>query len=321
MIFAMTGCAASQVQAGAQTEPVNDIDRAAESPLENSATELQAPESQTAQTLNFLFFSDTQADPDTMDYSEFGELFKGALRRNDAADIIIYGGDTVNDGGNETEWLNFIQEAGPVLGRVTTAAVVGNHDNYALITEQFDHPSEAPGNPGDGYFYSFKMGAVFFIMLDSNIMGAANQSDIDWLRSELQGTQARQADWRIAVMHHPMWPAADIPKDIQRAETMRGSFLPIMEENGVDLILCGHQHIYARTLPMSGESAVSDGNGIIQIMAASGGKASYPAGAADYIAAGDSAPNYISLAASCDSITVTAYSGMHIEIDSVTLRK
>jgi hypothetical protein len=51
---------------------------------------------------------------------------------------------------------------------------------------------------------------------------------------------------------------------------MRGHFLPLLEAYGVDLILCGHQHIYSRTLPMKGSEASS--GGIVQIMTASGGK-------------------------------------------------
>jgi 3',5'-cyclic AMP phosphodiesterase CpdA len=173
-------------------------------------------------------------------------------------------------------------------------------------------------------------------MLDSNIMGAANEKDIEWLRNDLSSEAASQAAWRVVVMHHPMWPVVDNPKDTQRAKTMRESFLPLMEAYGVDLILCGHQHIYARNLPMSGETAVTPaaggvgagfsgaddgggdggGRGIVQIMAASGGKESYSAGILEHVATHADAPNYILLTADSEKLTVTAYSFDNDVIDT-----
>jgi 3',5'-cyclic AMP phosphodiesterase CpdA len=162
---------------------------------------------------------------------------------------------------------------------------------------------------------------VFLVMLDSNIMGAANQRDIDWLRNELQSEYALRANWRVAVMHHPMWPAASIPRDIMRAETMREFFLPVLEEYGVELILCGHQHVYSRSAPMRGDDAAVDGQGIVQIMAASGDKASYALSESGYIVASASAPCYLHLLADGETITITSFNAGHEEIDSITIRK
>ena len=275
----------------------------------------------TGQRLSFLFFSDSQADPDTGDYSGFARLLAGALPRGDEPELAIFGGDTVNDGGDVDEWLRFKDAVGGSFNGLTTAAVAGNHDNYDLLAEMFDYPLEAPVNPGAGFFYTFSAGPVFFIMLDSNSLGAAKQADIEWLREELQSDGALRADWRIAVMHHPMWPVADIPRDMQRAETMREHVLPVLEEYGVDLILCGHQHSYARTLPMRDGTASVDNGGIIQIMAASGGKEDYPIGGSEYVAYSGQAPNYLSVVADSGRLAVTAYDGDHTAFDSVTLEK
>ena len=268
-------------------------------------------------SFQFLFFSDTQPDPEIGDYSGFGDLLKQALERGWAPDMVIFGGDTVNDGGDETEWHDFWQSVGTSLDGTSMAAVAGNHDSYALLAEQFDYPIEAPAGQGKGYFYSMSMGPVFFLMLDSNIMGAANQADIDWLENELQSEAARRADWIIAVMHHPMWPAADIPKDIQRADTMRKHFLPLFESFGVGLILCGHQHVYSRTLPMQGMTAASGGIGIVQIMAASGDKATYASSEQEFISVTAEAPNYVYIEADSNSLVITACNGENVVIDEL----
>ena len=272
------------------------------------------------QTLTFIFVSDTQTDPELRNYTGIAELLGQAVAADEKTELIIFGGDTINDGGDATEWQEFRQAADAALNGRITAAVAGNHDNNALLAEQFDYPYEKPPASGAGFFYTFCMGPVFFIMLDSNAMGAANQPDINWLQNVLQSDAAQEADWRIAVMHHPLWPVADIPKDIQRAETMREYYLPLFETYGVDLVLCGHQHVYARTLPMRGEEPDSELQGIIQIMAASGDKSSYTAGGHSYVTATYASPNYLLVtAAGREKLEIVAYNEEHTVIDRITL--
>jgi hypothetical protein len=267
-----------------------------------------------------LFFADTQADPQIGDYSALGELLALAAEQAQNPALVIFGGDTVNDGADTDEWQAFWQAAASTLDGLTTAAAAGNHDNHALLAEQFSYPAPAPLNPGEGFFYSLDMGGVHFIMLDSNIMGAGRQEDIEWLRDDLQSAPAQQADWRVAVMHHPMWPLTENLKDIQRAATMREHFLPLLEAHGVDLILTGHQHLYGRSLPKSGDATAPEGSGIVQIMAASGAKEPYTLGNADYVAVSAAPPNYLLLRADSDRLTVTAYNGQNEAFDTCILK-
>ena len=269
----------------------------------------------------FLFFSDTQPNPETGDFSGIGKLMEQASLRHEEPDLVIFGGDTVNDGGDEAEWQEFWKVSGSWLEGLTTAAVAGNHDSYTLLAEQFNYPSEAPDAPDRGFFYTLSVGSVYFIMLDSNIMGAGNQSDVEWLQKVLQSEVAGQSDWIVAVMHHPMWSVTDNPKDQQRAATMREHFLPLLEAYSVALILCGHQHVYARSLPMLGESEADNGRGIVQIMAASGDKATYAQGERSFITLSASAPNYIMLRADSEGLYITAFDGEHTIIDELTVSK
>ena len=269
----------------------------------------------------FLFFSDTQPNPETGDFSGLGKLMEQVALRHEAPDLVVFGGDTVNDGGDEAEWREFWMASGSWLKGLTTAAVAGNHDSYALLAEQFNYPDRAPATPYGGFFYTLSVGSVYFVMLDSNIMGAGNRSDVEWLQNALQGEAAGQSDWIIAVMHHPMWPVTDNPKDQQRAATMREHFMPLLEAYGVALILCGHQHVYARSRPMLGESESGDGRGIVQIMAASGDKVTYAQAERSYIAAGASAPNYLVLRADSESLCITAFDSEHAIIDEFTVSK
>jgi len=277
---------------------------------------VDAPEEQ---PFTFLFLSDTQADPQTGDYSGLADLLVQALSHESKPTLLLLGGDTVNDGADAKEWQAFWQAAKPSLDGVSVAAAAGNHDNQALLAEQFTWPDNAPAGPRQGFFYSFDMQGVHFIVLDSNIMGAANAEDIAWLEADLSSEAAQQATWRIAVCHHPFWPVAAIPKDAARAQTMREHFLPLLEEYGVDLLLVGHQHLYARTLPMHGDEPSA--SGLVQVMAASGGKDSYTPNEQPYLAKIADAPNYVLFTVSASKLTLFAYDEAGQIIDSYTLTK
>ena len=261
---------------------------------------------------SFIFMSDTQADPEAGDYSALGVLLDKALAHESAPRLLLLGGDNVNDGSSANEWDDFWAAADGRLDDITVASAAGNHDSSPLLAGQFDYPETAPEASADGFFYTFSKGNVFFLMLDSNIMGGGGAAHAEWLADQLASDAARSAAWRVAVSHHPMWPVAEIPKDAQRAQTMRDVFLPLMEAGGIDLLLCGHQHVYARTAPVAGE-------GFVQIMAASGAKDSYIAGDPGYIAEAAGAPNYIIVEAGADVMRITAFDGGGKAFDSLQI--
>ena len=266
----------------------------------------------------FLFMSDLQADPQKADYSGVGSLLARAVEEG-KPELLLLGGDTVNDGADQDEWLAFHEATGTSLTGLTVAAAAGSHDGYALLAEQFTLPSSAPEKPGQGYFYAFSMNGVHFSMLDSNIMGAANPEDVAWLKEALSGAEAKGAHWRIAVCHHPFWPVAEVPKDVARARTMRAHFLPLLEEYKVDLLLVGHQHVYARSLPMRGENPAEAG--LIQVMAASGDKPSYTPEPRPYLALTAESTCYVLISATVNELAVTAYDSSGAIIDFFTIKK
>ena len=268
-------------------------------------------------TFSFVYMSDLQADPGARDYTAAGALLDTALAHESAPNLLVLGGDTVNDGSSAAEWADFWTAANGRLDDVTVASVPGNHDSEPLLAEQFDYPAAAPKTSSEGFFYTFSEGNIFFLMLDSNIMGGGNATDAEWVSEQLSGRAAKTADWRIAVSHHPLWPAAEIPKDVQRAQTIRDVFLPLMEKGGVDLVLCGHQHVYARTAPMPAEGAAE--SGLLQVMAASGAKGSYVPGDMEYVVTTADAPNYLVLEAGAETLKITAFDSAGKPFDSALI--
>ena len=263
-----------------------------------------------SETFSFIYMSDIQADPDTGDYTALGELLSLAFSHESNPKLLILGGDNVNTGSSAKEWETLLSSMQDIPDDATIATVVGNHDNNQLIKGKFDHPSIE-----DGFFYTFTEGDIFFLMLDSNAMGGGNMKDVEWLEKSLS---QNNSEWSIAVCHHPFFMISQIPKDINRSEVMRNKFLPVLESTGVDLILCGHQHVYARTLPMLNGS--SDKNGIVQIMTASGGKESYTATDTDYIVITKDAPVYLIVEIQGNNMLLTAFDATGEAIDSIEIQ-
>ena len=261
-------------------------------------------------SFSFIYMSDIQADPEKGNYTAFGDILDLALSHESNPVLLILGGDNVNKGSSKEEWELFHGAAGNRLDNLIVASVVGNHDNNELIKEQFNYPSK-----DDNFSYSFTNDNTLFLMLDSNIMGAGKEADVNWLKEELSNNSSR---WRIAVCHHPFHTISNIPKDIERSETMRKVFLPVLEDSGVDLILCGHQHVYARTSPMIG-STIND-SGIVQLMAASGGKESYTPSDKEYIEITVEAPNYLIVEITDSIMKVSAYNSKGEVIDSIEIK-
>lgn len=225
---------------------------------------------------SFIYMGDSQADPQTGDYKAWGQLLQKAAKDKSQPAFVMIGGDLVNDGNDQDEWDALFAAGGKALKELTVYPAVGNHDNSELFKTRFDLPGNGPA--GKGVFYSFDYGDAHFTVMDSNVMGAANQEDIDWLKKDLSKTNKT---YKIVMFHHPAYPAIDNPKDNIRAQTIQKYFVPVMEAEGVNLVLSGHQHVYMRTYPLlKGER---NENGIVYLMGISGGK-HYASGAYDYIA-------------------------------------
>lgn len=226
-----------------------------------------APEEEPA--ADFIFMSDTQARPaaayTAADYAGFAALLAAARQRAPEASLLLLGGDTVNDGADEAEWQAWHDAAGEGLDGLTVLAAEGNHDRRGLVYDKFPLPAGASVHRGS--FWSWERGGVHFLVLDSSLMGAAERQDVDWVEQDLAGSGCRIV---VALMHHPAWPALDVEKDNERAAAIRENFVPLFEKYGVDLVLCGHQHVYMRTAPQ---------NGVTYVMLSSGEK-EYAGGAA-----------------------------------------
>jgi hypothetical protein len=189
-----------------------------------------------------------------------------------AADFCLMLGDNAYNTGTDAEYQAALFEPyAQILGQCPLWSAIGNHDGYSANSatqsgpyfDIFSFPRSAQAGgvaSGTEAYYSFDYGQAHFVVLDSNGSNR-NASDpmANWLRSDLQGTQAK---WIIALWHHPPFTKGSHDSDSTvdsegRMVEMRQNILPILEEFGVDLVLSGHSHSYERSYLVDGHYGLS----------------------------------------------------------------
>jgi len=115
-------------------------------------------------------------------------------------------------------------------------ASLGNHDDR----DQRFYPLF---NMGGMEHYRFRKGSASFYALNSNDL---DDLQIDWLERELAKDGSK---WKIAFFHHPPYSSGGRHGSSER---LRKALEPIFIRYGVDVVFCGHDHIYERIKPQNG---------------------------------------------------------------------
>ncbi len=229
------------------------------------------------QSLSFLYMGDIQFEEDMEQaYEDWAQLVSSVYRRNPDLAFGLMGGDIVQNGIRTAEWDAFLKNASGIFSSLPFMPVNGNHESNIpggkpeLYMDMFTLPENGP----EGFeeeFYSFDYGTCHVTALNSWVFSgeqALTEEDYEniaeWIRSDLENSGAV---WNIVVMHHPVYSLASDNVSAQ----VRENWAPIFEECGVDLVFCGHQHVYSRSYPMK-DGAVDYEDGITYIMGNSGQK-------------------------------------------------
>ncbi len=179
-------------------------------------------------------------------------------------DMMLFLGDNAYNDGTDQQYQNALFENmyEDKLKNTIAWSCLGNHDGFSASSSSqtgpyydiFSFPTAAESGgiaSGTEAYYSFDYGNVHFIVLDSydtdrSIGGAM----YNWCLSDVQATTAK---WIVALWHHPPYTKGSHDSDLESSLIqMRERFLPILEDNGVDLVLSGHSHSYERSYYLNG---------------------------------------------------------------------
>jgi len=218
-------------------------------------------------------------------------------------------------------------------GTMKTATIAGNPDTGGTFTQPVPYSygqaghfaqsgglgTEANGGPvgvGDGW-YSYNLGSWHLISLNiecetqpGGCTGAWFASELDWLKRDLA---ANHSACTAAYWHQPTFSATDgiaIPEG-----TTAQQFWQVLYENGADLVLNGHDHLYARYRPLDPSGNYDPKKGIREFIVGTGGETLDPIVTTNTTAADPSGnPNF-------NALNLEAGTGQFWGVMSLTLKQ
>ena len=193
---------------------------------------------------------------------------------NDYLNAWILMGDNAYSDGTDAEFQAkfFNNYQGTLLNKYPLFPVPGNHDYHdfqsAAVTDQFKiayfqnfsvpTQGEAGGVASNTKsYYSYDIGNTHFLALDSygpdskgKFMYDQMGEQVEWVKKDLA---ANKSKWIVAYWHHPPYTMGSHNSDTEGLLVkIRENFIKVLEDNKVDLILCGHSHVYERSRLMKG---------------------------------------------------------------------
>ncbi|MGO8731786.1 MAG: fibronectin type III domain-containing protein [Terriglobia bacterium] len=244
--------------------------------------------STTPEPFRFLYLGDEQ--------NSIKSLWSRSIRRAYAAApdarFLVHAGDLVNEGYDDGLWGEWSYALGSISATVPSIPVPGNHDLHrpkgspeAKLTlaapwpwrRHFALPSNGPDlddMSGQSYYVDYQ--GVRFIALDVNAFAEegfdaaarkrVTDKEVEWVTKVLSDNPNR---WTIVVQHQAIYAIA---KDREYA-AMRAALAPLYEKYHVDLVLQGHDHVYARTHKIAQDRIVDpSAPGVVYVISVSGPK-------------------------------------------------
>lgn len=136
----------------------------------------------------------------------------------------------------------------------------GNHDyanigylSLSALTHNFPYFNifDIPSNSNTEKYYSYDYGNIHFVSIDSyGSYNAPGTPMYNWLNNDLDQNAKK---WTIVYFHHSPYTMGTHNSDNEiELIDMRTHIVPLLESKGVDLVLCGHSHIYERSYFIKG---------------------------------------------------------------------
>jgi len=230
----------------------------------------------------FLYVGDAQNDIK----SRWSRLVRAAYAKAPDASFIIHAGDLVSSGYRDDLWGEWYDSMGFIAASIPSVPCVGNHELEkpkdapksealpAIWKQQFAYPANGPDMPeNESYYFDYQ--GVRFISLNVNALAEPQDYDVDghkavtqaaWLEKVLKTNPNR---WTVVYHHHTMYSMAHE----RNYAHMRDVLLPLYDKYHVDLVLQGHDHLYARSQKLAGGKPVAAGNpGTVYMISVSGPK-------------------------------------------------
>jgi hypothetical protein len=193
-------------------------------------------------------------------------------------DFALILGDIIYPGGEPWNYdSRFFQPYSGLLRNTVIWPTLGNHDasffNGQPYFDNFYLPRNNPAKVEN--YYSFDYAHAHFACLDSQNELKAPAAMVAWLDRDLA---ASKATFKFVYFHHPPYSGGTHADN----GTVQQQFLPTFEKHGVDMVLCGHSHVYERSYLLKGGAVlqkdpasyqkINTPDGTLYVVSGAGGK-------------------------------------------------
>lgn len=177
---------------------------------------------------------------DTGDGSPEATVLAWRLARN-PPDFVLHVGDLAYPSAT-AERLNdrFFHVYRALLARTALYATPGNHDLGSTSAFRPIFAQETLPRSPTGAQWAFDWGPLHLVSISSRELDADAEAERRWIAADL--AHARDRPWRIAFQHDPVYSPGT--KNTMRG--LRRTLVPILEAGRVDVLITGHEHLYAR---------------------------------------------------------------------------
>ena len=278
----------------------------------------------------FVYFGDAQNDV----LAHWSRVIRMAYETAPNASFVIHAGDLINDAHRDYEWAEWYKAGGFIHSQWTAIPVVGNHEFRPLARDkarklsiqwrpQFTLPVEKSLEPElHETVYTVDYQDIRIIVLNSNDQ---LEEQTAYIEQQLRNCTAK---WKIVTCHHSVFSPAK-GRDFQFA---RENWKPLLDKYGVDLVLNGHDHTYARGhVPVRTADYRNKGRlGTIYVTSVSGPKQyeldneqmkAYTAQGYQLDKAAEQTQFFQVITVEDNKLTYVAYNAMGEEYDRATIKK
>ena len=188
---------------------------------------------------SFMFVGDVQ---DTIG-GIANRLLLDAWGHHPDTEFLVCGGDLIERPANQY-WaetfgtLDSIGQSMPILN------VTGNHDYFKGVIQRLERRFPLvfsyflDSKVDDNMVYTLNYGDAQIFVIDSNREFFYLWTQRQWLKQQLEQSKAK---WKILVLHHPLYSIKGGNNKVQQ-----WMFDDLVRDYGIDLVLQGHEHAYAR---------------------------------------------------------------------------
>ncbi len=220
---------------------------------------------------SFIYFGDAQNDVKSM----WSRVIRKSYKMVPDVDFMLHAGDLINHSESNREWGEWFYAGSYIHATVPSIMTPGNHEYRnnvlsALWRPQFNLPKNGPFKEVKETSYALDYGNMKLISFDAKYFkdhSKLRAAQVHWLDSVLASNTNK---WTTLFMHYPIYSTAKGRDNTSLREELK----PLIDKYGVDLVLQGHDHTYARGYASNeaeGKTVVQDA-GTVYAVSVSGPK-------------------------------------------------